>query len=1581
MNYLANVIYLEGDIPVYYKTNKLKVITPSAPTPTGDGREYMKSTPLSSVARMGSEDGPTMTVLNDTCSNTSLMDRQTFKKFYPHAIINTSVRIDISGIGSAKSIGYSTVPIFMCGNDEEGQPALIKMECEFHLLDHFKPLILIGIDVLKRYSVDISITTNKAILPNDVTYPTGNRANVSREVTMYAIGPLTIPPRTCQAIPFSAEMVDGVDYMLQPHYVVQQGQPLWSPPNIPYGVLDNSVKHITFQNPLSEPCRITHKQKLGTLTPMKEGAFLVRTDQSVDWANLVRSGNRELVMTKPGRTPPESISEDFYTRNASDDMSHIYIFAFLVNTMQDKMATSYAGHLTQLAKQPLRSSGQFPVPRSISDAELMAKAQGAPKRIMGELPPAETDDETPPEAPIPGNSPPSGNTQEPLSREGIQTGPTLSSSQREQIIELVMKHDKAFSDGSRIGRVKGFKANIDTGQNKLPAPAHVRQMGPGKRASLDQTIEKLLEWDIIEPSTSPTAAPVVLVWQNNKWRFCVDYRALNAVTAGDAYPMLRSDHIFSTLASKRFFSLLDALKGYHQVEIEDQDKHKTAFISHRGLYQFKTLPMGLKNAPAQFQRMMDEILGGLRWEAALVYIDDLLVYSPDFETHLKHLEQVLIAAERAGLVFSLDKCKFGFDDLKVLGHGLSRYGLHTVAEKVRSITDLDRPKTMGELHRLLGMFGYYRAFIAQFAKIAKPLNDLKRSSDEGSKKNYNSKTPIPWNQECETAFAELKSRLSTAPILAHPRYDKPFILYTDASADALAAVLTQVWDDEEVDERWKVQGPSRDFVEMSDEAGWGMERGKEGKKIQKGKEKPQMLTYGMCAPQDGDRLTALEAFVAVSERTFDWDSLYRTDKTFREAYKKAIEADVDTAADGFRIREDGSMTYDTTDGPKTCLPEALVRETIHLAHDLLGHQGLEKTYIRICSSYYKPHLMPTVKSYIDNCPKCIVNKRSKLKATGEMLPIQAEGAFEIIAMDLIVGLPPSEGYDAIFVVIDKFSRAAILTPTTSNYTAESLAKLMFSQVIRRGWIPSKIISDRDGKFMSAFWQELMRCIGVRHRASTAYHPQTDGATERLNQTIESMLRMYTSAQQDNWVASLHLAELAYNTARSSATGYTPFQLIYTAPQDILQRILTPKPASNKDAAQFLEEARCRIEDARQAMKRASEQQKKYYDGTHAPLRKFIPGEYVCIRLDKQPSAQFPANKLAQQKLPPFKITKIVSGGRALELDIPKQFNMHNVVSVQNDDPAPNPHSDPFQRTWPKPLKIGPQTIMNSEILDWKKTRGGKTRYKVNWNGWPPENAVWRDEKDVDKVLIEVFKIREKNRKEQNHARTFDVSQHVDQTKHVSRQDGDEGQSVKEGDSQKGGAEELALGSKEQERTQGEKESCVADEHVRDTDGKMNGMETDNSDNDDDPAKCHTTTPLDSVTQVKPPPRKDKKIERPILYISRTTKPFEINYESTERELACVVWAFNKLRHLLEGSKTKIVTDHASIKDVLNTAVTTQYSLRIDKFRMLMAPYLDDIEVVYRPGKDHLNVDPLSRARWIGKEIDRGDTAELSGGDV
>jgi hypothetical protein len=428
---------------------------------------------------------------------------------------------------------------------------------------------------------------------------------------------------------------------------------------------------------------------------------------------------------------------------------------------------------------------------------------------------------------------------------------------------------------------------------------------------------------------------------------------------------------------------------------------------------------------------MDQLLGSLRWTAALVYIDDVIVYSDMCTEHLAHLRQLLTTASRCSLTFSISKCRFGFSEIKMLGMGLSRYGLHTIEDRVKAMLDLPAPTTMGELHRMLGMFGYYRMFIRNFAKVAAPLNTLKKG--EGTE-DYDSKMLLSWMANCQDTFDELKDRLSSAPILAHPQFDQSFILYTDASNIAFGAVLAQIWTEKDYefvrDEDWKLP-----------------------------------TTFAM----DG----------------MDWSATYMEDKAFQSMFKQLKESPAESAVEdpNYCLDEDGSLRFRSTSGEKVCLPAAMLKTALQVAHDALGHFGFEKTYDRLSSTYYRPGLSTAVKQYVQYGPLCIKNKTSRAKKKGQLLSIDPllevePSAFRLINMDLIVNLPKSGEYDAILVIVDRCTKTGIFVPTVSSYTAEHIAELLFDNVIRRGFIPDKIITNRDPKITKLFWKTLTRRLNL-----------------------------------------------------------------------------------------------------------------------------------------------------------------------------------------------------------------------------------------------------------------------------------------------------------------------------------------------------------------------------------------------------------------------------------------------------------------------------------------------------------------------
>ena len=273
-------------------------------------------------------------------------------------------------------------------------------------------------------------------------------------------------------------------------------------------------------------------------------------------------------------------------------------------------------------------------------------------------------------------------------------------------------------------------------------------------------------------------------------RLCVDYRRLNAKTTGDAYPLPRIQESCDALVGAQLFSTLDLASGYHQIAMHPDDQHKTAFVTSMGLFEYTKMPMGLSSAPATFQRLMQSTMSDFIFQFLLVYLDDLLVYSKTFDEHLAHLDFLLQRIIDAGLKLKMDKCQFLRRQVHYLGHTISAEGVSCEAGKVEAVKNWPVPATTTALASFFGFASYYRRFIQGFSKIAGPLHDLVAKGNARHKKKGADISKL-WDQQHQKAFEELKTALTTAPVLGFAEFTKPFILETDASHDGLSAILSQ----------------------------------------------------------------------------------------------------------------------------------------------------------------------------------------------------------------------------------------------------------------------------------------------------------------------------------------------------------------------------------------------------------------------------------------------------------------------------------------------------------------------------------------------------------------------------------------------------------------------------------------------------------------------------------------------------------------------------------------------------------------------------------------------------------------------
>ncbi|KAJ9511094.1 hypothetical protein QJQ45_013151 [Haematococcus lacustris] len=319
---------------------------------------------------------------------------------------------------------------------------------------------------------------------------------------------------------------------------------------------------------------------------------------------------------------------------------------------------------------------------------------------------------------------------------------------------------------------------------KPPARPSYRMSKP-EHDELRRQVTDLLAKGLIEPSSSPFAAPVLFVQKKSgELRMCIDYRQLNKITIRDQYPLPRIDDLFDQLAGKTVFSSLDLQAGYHQIRIPAEDVPKTAFRTPEGHYQFKVLCFGLTNAPATFQRVMNEAFAEVINDCALVYLDDILVMSENTEEHLVHLRRVFDLLRKNKFYAKLSKCEFMKRTLMFLGHIISAQGISVDPCKVTAISNWPVPTSLKTLQSFLGAANYVRKFVHNFSTIAAPLTNL-----TGPKKDS-----FPWKawpQAELDAFNALKQAISNVPMLKLPDHSKPFQVHCDASLEGIGAVLMQ----------------------------------------------------------------------------------------------------------------------------------------------------------------------------------------------------------------------------------------------------------------------------------------------------------------------------------------------------------------------------------------------------------------------------------------------------------------------------------------------------------------------------------------------------------------------------------------------------------------------------------------------------------------------------------------------------------------------------------------------------------------------------------------------------------------------
>ena len=367
--------------------------------------------------------------------------------------------------------------------------------------------------------------------------------------------------------------------------------------------------------------------------------------------------------------------------------------------------------------------------------------------------------------------------------EKLKFGEEMTEDERREFKELILEYIEIIEyDEKKKANIKKYEHGIEIKEGIEPIKQVQYKETDEKKKIVRNEVEEMLKQNVIRKSKSPWSSPVTLVKKKGgEWRFCIDFRKVNSVTKKDSYPIPRIDEMLDRYRESSWFTSIDLAAGYWQVPMKEEDKEKTAFVCSRGFYEFNVMPFGLTNAPATFQRMMDEVLQEERDEEfVIVYLDDIMINSKNFEEHLVHVRRVLEKLRNTGMIIKLKKCEWGKRNIEYLGHIVGKDGLKPNEKNITAIKNMKRPTNKKEIQSFHGLCNYYRKFVKNFSKIMKPINQL-------VKKNVK----FEWKEEQEKAFQEMKKKLIEYPILVQPDFTKEFVLITDASIEGLGAILTQ----------------------------------------------------------------------------------------------------------------------------------------------------------------------------------------------------------------------------------------------------------------------------------------------------------------------------------------------------------------------------------------------------------------------------------------------------------------------------------------------------------------------------------------------------------------------------------------------------------------------------------------------------------------------------------------------------------------------------------------------------------------------------------------------------------------------
>lgn len=959
----------------------------------------------------------------------------------------------------------------------------------------------------------------------------------------------------------------------------------------------------------------------------------------------------------------------------------------------------------------------------------------------------------------------------------------------------------------------------EKGSTPEPPWGPLYNMSRGELLVLRKTLRELLDKQFIRVSDSPAAAPVLFVKKpGGGLRFCCDYRALNAISKKDRYPLPLINETLERIGKARWFTKLDVIAAFHKIRIAKGYEWLTAFRTRFGLFEWLVTPFGLANAPSTFQRYVNWTLQEFLDEFVSAYLDDILVFSSgSLQDHCEKVSKVLQRLKDAGLQLDIDKCEFEVQSTKYLGFIIEAgKGIRMDPAKLSAIKDWAAPTSVQGVRSFLGFANFYRRFIRNFANITAPLTSLTKKEAK-----------FTWNSDADKAFNQLKEMFTTAPILTQFDPDRATVVEADSSGWATGGVLSQ-YDDNGVLRPCaffsKKNSPAECNYEIHDKEllaiinclkEWESELISTPKfiiitdhknlryfmKLRRLNERQMRwadilsrydfylqyrpgklaLTPDALSRRDQDmpndpgderlqmrekRLLDPNAFVETSECTICCVSAVQVDKSIqilpihtsngttenenttsdleqqwshaeaedttmpilRDAIRAGLphfppELGIRVSIGECELDSDGRILF----RKRRWVPnnEPLRTRLMQEAHDspLSGHPGSTALYSLLARQLFWPNMSADVKRFVKNCDQCGATNIWRDRRQGLLKPLPIpDRKWRELSMDFIEGLPESNGYSAILVIVDRLTKGTILIPCARTGSDYIVPKFLQHVVAYHG-LPAAITSDRGSQFVGELWERMCSLLKINRRLSTAYHPQTDGQTERMNAVVESYLRNFCNFAQDNWSEILPMAQLAIANQTAASTGFSPFFLDHGFHLETLQ-LVEPvteelqQSSSGSAGARIADKLKNALEVAQSELAAAQERQEQYANRYRNLAPHYKPGDKVWLALHNIRTSR-PSKKLDVRQAKYTVLAQI--SPYAYRLNTPE--GIHPVFHVDllrpaANNPFPSQRNDDYQP--PAVLVDGEEEYQVERILDYRQIRRGRgfqRQYLVKWTGY------------------------------------------------------------------------------------------------------------------------------------------------------------------------------------------------------------------------------------------------------------------------